>query len=97
MEESFSTRKFLNKYNDQTEDLTFQVEFIKFLHDEQQDITWKSYIYAVPRRVMSFAMRASTNSLATPDKMARWGKVVLSSLSLWLLSPTRTNLPDSPP
>ena len=69
-------RKFLNKYNDQAEDLTFQGEFIKLLHDEQQDITWKSYIYAVPRGVMSFAMRASTNSLATPDNLARWGKVV---------------------
>ena len=46
-------RKFLNKYNDQAEDLTFQGEFIKLLHDEQQDITWKSYIYAVPRGVMS--------------------------------------------
>ena len=69
-------RKFLNKYNDQSEDLTFQGEFIKLLHDEQQDITWKPYIYAVPRGVMSFAMRALTNSLATPDNLARWEKVV---------------------
>ena len=31
---------------------------------------------------MSFAMRAATNSLATPDNLARWGKVVDSSCKL---------------
>ena len=45
-------------------------------------MTWKSYIFAVPRGVMSFAMRASTNSLATPDNLARWGKVVDATCKL---------------
>ena len=31
---------------------------------------------------MSFAMKATTNSLATPDNLARWGKVVDSSCKL---------------
>ena len=31
---------------------------------------------------MAFAMRASTNSLATPDNLARWGKVVDTSCKL---------------
>ena len=31
---------------------------------------------------MSFAIRASTNSLATPDNLARWGKVVDSLCKL---------------
>ena len=31
---------------------------------------------------MSFAMRASTNALATPDNLARWGKVVDTSCQL---------------
>ena len=69
-------RKFLEKYNDQAQALTLQGDFLRLLQEEQKDVSWKSYIYAVPRGVMSFAMRASTNSLATPDNLARWGKVV---------------------
>ena len=38
---------------------------------------------------MSFAMRASTNSLATPDNLARWGKVIDASCKLCLV-------PDQP-
>ena len=38
---------------------------------------------------MSFALRASTNSLATPDNLARWGKVVDPSCKLCLV-------PDQP-
>ena len=52
------------------------------MQQEKIDTTWKSYIYSVPRGVMSFAMRAATNSLATPDNLARWGKVVDSSCKL---------------
>ena len=67
-----------------TTNLTFQGEFLKLLQEEEQNITWKSYIYAVPRRVMVFAIVASTNSLATPDNLARWGKVVDFSCKLCL-------------
>ena len=35
---------------------------------------------------MSFAMRAATNALATPDNLARWGKVVDSSCQLCINS-----------
>jgi hypothetical protein len=52
------------------------------IKEEQQNITWKSYIYAVPRGVMSFGMRASTNSLATSDNLDFWGKVVDATLKL---------------
>ena len=65
-------RKYANKYSDKAETLTFQGEFLNLIKTEQLDVTWKSYIFAVPRGVMSFAMRASTNSLATPDNLARW-------------------------
>ena len=75
-------RKYLDKYKEKAQELTLQSEFIKLLQEEEQDATWKSYIYAVPRGVMSFAMRASTNSLATPDNLARWGKVIDASCKL---------------
>ena len=52
------------------------------MNEEEEDITWKSIIYAVPRGVLSFACRAATNSLATPDNLLRWGKKTTSRCHL---------------
>ena len=82
-------RKYLEKYNNQAQALSLQGEFLKLLQEEKKDVTWKAYIYAVPRGVMSFAMRACTNSLATPDNLARWGKVVDSTCK-------QCSVPDQP-
>ena len=49
---------------------------------EQNAVTWKSIIRRVPRTVMSFAIRSSTNSLATPDNLKRWGKRRISDCPL---------------
>ena len=62
--------KYLEKYNKQAGESAFQREFINLMQREQLDVTWKSYIYSVPRGVMSFAMRAATNAPATPDNLA---------------------------
>ena len=62
---------------------------MKLLQTDQQDIIWKSYIYSVPTGVMGFAMRASTNSLATPDNFARCGKFVDATCKL-------CRVPDQP-
>ena len=78
--------QYLSKFNQQAEESPFQGEFINLMQQEKIDTTWKSYIYSVPRGVMSFAMRASTNSLATPDNLARWGKVVDSACKLCYIS-----------
>ena len=61
--------KFLDKYNEQAEETNFQGEFFTLLKEEKRDITWKAFIYCVPRGVMAFAMRSSTNSLTTPDNL----------------------------
>ena len=74
--------RYLEKFNKQAEESAFQGEFINLMQREKLDVTWKSFIYSVPRGVMSFAMRAATNALATPDNLARWGKVVDSSCKL---------------
>ena len=78
-------QRYLEKFNEKAHALTLQGEFLQLLKLEGQDITWKSYIYAVPRGVMGFAMRASTNSLATPDNLSRWGKVVDPSCKLCMV------------
>ena len=57
------------------------------LAEEEKDVAWKSIIYQVPRGVMAFSLRAATNSLATPDNLARWGRVVDKSCKLCSQSP----------
>ena len=37
-------------------------------------MTWQSWIRNVPRGVLSFALKSSTNTLPTPDNLVRWGK-----------------------
>ena len=49
---------------------------LRLLAEEEEDVAWKACIYRVPRGVMAWAVRAGTNTLATPDNLARWGKPV---------------------
>ena len=51
----------------------FQWELLSLLAEEKADITWQSLIYRVPRGVMAWAIRACTQTLATPDNLQRWG------------------------
>ena len=46
---------FLTKFNQQAEESPFQGEFINLMQQEKINTTWKSYIYSVPRGVMSLA------------------------------------------
>ena len=46
-----------------------------------------SLIYFVPRGVMAFAARSATNSLASPDNLARWKKIVHPKCPLCQIPP----------
>ena len=62
------------KWNNCVKKLTLQGDFTKLLIEEKESITWQSIIRKMPRNVLSFAARMSTNSLATPSNLVRWGK-----------------------
>ena len=62
--------------------LGFQGQMLTLLAEEEQDISWRSSIYRVPRGVMAWAVRAGTNTLATPDNLARWGRPVDTKCSM---------------
>ena len=47
---------------------------LTLMAEEEKDEAWKETIYQVPRGVMAWAVRASTNTLATPYNLARWGR-----------------------
>ena len=69
-------QRYVEIANKTAAETPFQGELLALLGQEDSDISWKSVIYSVPRGVMSWAVRSCTNSLATPDNLARWGKVV---------------------
>ena len=66
--------EYLERWNEKVKSLVIQGDFLNLLISEQSNVTWKSFIYGVPKGVMEFAMRSSTNILATPDNLKRWGK-----------------------
>ena len=63
---------YLDKWNEKTKQLVAQGDFLQLLISEKSNVTWKSIIYGVPKGVMEFALRSSTNTLATPDNLKRW-------------------------
>ena len=61
-------------WSENIQQLIFQGDFLKLLHQEENDITWKSIIYDMPTNVLRFAVNASINCLPTNDNLSRWGK-----------------------
>ena len=53
---------------------TLQGDVLKLFHDQEQNPTWLSFIYNLPRGLMSFVLNASINTLPTNDNLKRWGK-----------------------
>ena len=59
----------------------------RLLAEEEKDIPWQSLIFAVPKGVMAWAARATTNCLATPDNLAKWKRIVDPKCPLCSASP----------
>ena len=55
------------KWNTKVKKLTLQGDFLKLLIEEEQDVTWKSVSNNIPKGVLSFALKACSNGLNTPD------------------------------
>ena len=67
--------EYLERWDEKVKSLVSQGDFLNLLISEKSNVAWKSFIYGVPKGVMEFAMRSSTNILATPDNLRRWGRV----------------------
>ena len=68
-------------------ELEVQGQLAILLEEEKTNMAWQSLIFAVPRGVMAFAARAATNSLASPDNLARWKKIVHPKCPLCSITP----------
>ena len=64
------------------EPLLVQGEFMKVVHMENTDVTWKSIIYNVPQGVMKFIVNAAIDSLPTNKNLYRWGKRISDKCNL---------------
>jgi hypothetical protein len=53
-----------------------QKNFFALLQAESEGITWKSYMWNLPRGVLKFALNASIDTRPTFTNLKRWGKRV---------------------
>ena len=51
-----------------------QGDFLGLLIEEDTNLTWKSFLWGLPRGVAKFALNAGLNTLPTGDNLRRWGK-----------------------
>ena len=64
----------MKTWNNKVSKLTIQGDFVGLLIEEQTNVTWKSISNNIPKGVLSFALKACTNGLNTPDNLKRWGQ-----------------------
>ena len=72
----------LKLWNEKVKKLVMQGDFINLLAEENENVTWKSLVYNLPKGILPFALKASTNTLNTPDNLRRWGKKKLANCTL---------------
>ena len=51
-----------------------QGDFLRLIAEEDSNLTWKGFLWGVPRGVARFAINAGLNTLPTADNLKRWGK-----------------------
>lgn len=78
---------YLEEAKAKADQLESQGIVARLLAEEEKDIPWQSLIYAVPKGVMAWAARATTNCLASPDNLSKWKKIVDPKCPLCSLSP----------
>ena len=61
-------------WNKAIQGYVMQGDFLRLLKEEATNLTWKSFIWGVPRGVARFAINAGLNTLPTADNLKRWGK-----------------------
>ena len=54
--------------------LLMQGDSLSLLIVEDTCVTWKGFIWSVPRGVAKFAINAGLNTLPSADNLKRWGK-----------------------
>ena len=53
-----------------------QGDYLGLIMEEGSCVTWRSYLWDVPRGILKFALNAGLNTLPSLDNLKRWGKRV---------------------
>ena len=53
---------------------TLQSESLKFLHEQQEDPTWRGYLYNLKKGTMKFILNSSIHTLPTMNNLKLWSK-----------------------
>ena len=72
----------LKLWNEKVGKVVMQGDFINLLAEEKENVTRQSMVYNYPKGILPFALKATTNTLNTPDNFRRWGKKKLTNCSL---------------
>ena len=63
-------------WKDKIRSLVMQGNFLSLLIEEDTNVTWKSYLWGLPRGIAKFALNSCLETLPTADNLRRWGKRV---------------------
>ena len=63
-----------NYWKDKIKPLLIQGNLMKLLIEQEENITWESIIYSLPKGVMKFVINAAMDTLPTFTNLQRWGK-----------------------
>ena len=79
--------KVLEASQEQARGLELQGEFARLLEEQESNVDWQALIYSLPRGLLGFAARLTSNSLPSPDNLARWQKLVCPTCPLCGITP----------
>ena len=71
---SYLEDDIVSYWEDKIKPLLIQGNFPKLLLLQEENLTWKSIMFNLPRKVLSFAVNACIDSLPSYSNLCRWGK-----------------------
>ena len=65
-----------NFWREKISNYVMQGDYLALIMEEGGCVTWRSYLWDIPRGVLKFAINAGLNTLPSLDNLRRWGKRV---------------------
>ena len=72
----------MDKQHVHLQTLLKQGEALKFLHSQEQDPTWRGYLYNLKKGTMKFILNSSIHTLPTMNNLKLWNKTFSDKCSL---------------
>ena len=66
--------EFQQQWNNHIKSLSLQGRFLELLNESENNVSWKSVLYHLPRNVLQFFINSSIDTLPTNTNLTRWHK-----------------------